>query len=140
MIEKYEKIFDEYKKFIEEKSQYNPDIVKYNTNTSSLFPVICFYLSNFNDTDYCTIDKIENYQEMYLTIDIYTTNKVVNDEDVASQLINDELVKLTLYFFDKLNFRLTLCRHTPNLDTSILRRTMQYQGMLGLAKNNIIRR
>jgi hypothetical protein len=140
MIEKYEAIFDEFKKFIETNSEYNPRVVKYNTNTSTYFPIVCCYLSNFMDTDYCTIDKVENHQEMYLTTEVYTKDKVVNNEQIASQVINDELVKLTFEFFNKLNLKMTLCRITPNLDTSILRRTIQHQGLVSLTRNNIIRR
>ncbi len=140
MIEKYEEIIDDYKKFIESHSQYNPRVVKYNTNTSTYFPVVCCYLSNFIDTDYCTIDKIENHQEMYLTTEVYTKDKTKDNETIASQVINDELVKLTMEFFNRLNLKMTLCRITPNLDTSILRRTMQHQGLVGLARKNIIRR
>jgi len=92
------------------------------------------------DTDYCTIDKVENHQEMYLTTEVYTKDKVVNNEQIASQVINDELVKLTFEFFNKLNLKMTLCRITPNLDTSILRRTIQHQGLVSLTRNNIIRR
>ena len=44
MTDKYDLIFDEFKKFIEENSQYGARVVKYNTNTSSYFPLItCIY-------------------------------------------------------------------------------------------------
>lgn len=142
MTDKYDKIFDEYKKYIESNSQYGARVVKYNTNTSTYFPLITCILSDNRDTDDCTIDKIEYYEAFYFTIDIYTKDKVKGTNVVtASQVISDELSKLTMQFFgEKLNMKKTLNRPTPNLDTSILRKTMQYQCLIGNVRGNIIRR
>lgn len=141
MIDKYEEIFDRYKKFIEENSQYNARVVKYNTNTSAYFPIITCILSDNKDTDYCTIDKIEKYESCYFTINIYTKDKNTNEGVIASDLVNKELCKLTTYFFGEImNMKKTLSRPTPNLDTSILRRTIQYQCLIGNVRGNIIRR
>lgn len=141
MVDKYEEILDRYKKFIEENSQYSARVVKYNTNTSSYFPIITCILSDNKDTDECTIDYIEKYEAFYFTIDIYTKNKTINGELVASQVINDELSKLTMQFFgDKLRMKKTLNSPTPNLDTEVLRKTIQYQCLIGNVRGNIIRR
>lgn len=141
MADKYELIFSEFKKFIEENSQYSARVVKYNTNTSSYFPIITCILSDNKDTDECTIDYIEKYEAFYFTIDIYTKNKTINGELVASQVINDELSKLTMQFFgDKLRMKKTLNSPTPNLDTEVLRKTIQYQCLIGNVRGNIIRR
>lgn len=140
IISKYNELFKEYKDFISTNSSYNPKIVKETTNTSPYFPVISCKLSTFFNTDYCTIDMIEKYDEMYLTIDIYTKNKIINEDEVASQLINDELTELTIKFFSSKNLKNTLCTYLPNIDTNITRRTLQYQGMVGSARENIIRR
>lgn len=142
MIDVYDKIFEQYKQFIENNSQYQPRVVKNNTNTSTYFPIVSCILSNNIDTDYCTIDMIERYEEFYFTIDIYTKDK--NDGasgTIASQVISDELTRLTLQFFgEKLRMKKTLNRPTPNLDTSILRKTIQYQCLIGNVRENIIRR
>ena len=141
MIDKYEEVFSRYKKFIEENSQYNARVVKYNTNTSTYFPTITCVLSDNKDTDYCTIDKIERYEALYFTINIYTKDKNINNGVIASDVINKELCKLTTYFFgEELNMKKTLNKPTPNLDTSILRRTIQYQCLIGNVRGNIIRR
>lgn len=141
MIDKYEEIFDRFKKFIEENSQYNARVVKYNTNTSPYFPLVVLTLSDNKDTNYCTNDKFEYYEEMYFTINIYTKNlKKGNNIVTASQVINNELSKLTMQFFDKLNMKKTLNRPTPNFDDEVLRRTLQYQCLLGNVRGNIIRR
>lgn len=146
MIEKYNEIILDYKKYMENSSEYytinaeKPLVVKSHTSTAPYFPLIAVQLSNMNSTNYCTIDKIENYNEAYLTIDIYTKNENVSNQTVASELINDELTNLTMRFFESINMKITMCRYVPNLDTSILRRTIQVQGLVGTARGNIIRR
>lgn len=140
MIDKYEEIFDRFKKFIEENSQYNARVVKYNTNTSSYFPLITCVLSDNKDTDYCTLGKEEFYESHFFTINIYTKDKTINSEKISSDVINKELCKLTTYFFGEMNMKKTLNRPTPNLDQSILRRTMQFQCLIGNVRGNIIRR
>jgi hypothetical protein len=83
MTDKYEQIFSEYKKFIEENSQYSARVVKYNTNTSSYFPIVTCILSDNKDTDECSIDYIERYESYYFTIDIYTKDKIIDGSKVA---------------------------------------------------------
>ena len=140
IIDRYNEIFKQYKEFIEENSIYNTRVVKNYTSKSPSFPIITCQLSNFTDTDYCTIDKIENHREMYLTIDIFTKDKNVENQVVSSQKINDELTNLTIKFFEAKNIKITLCRIIPNLDADILRRMVQCQGLVSLSRNNIIRR
>lgn len=140
MIDRYNEIFKEYQKYIEDNNRYNTRVVKTYTSTSTKFPLISCQLSNFIDTDYCTIDMIEKYDEMYLTIDIFTQDKTIDNDTIASQLINDELTNLTLKFFESKKMKRTLCRLTPNADKSITRRTIQYQGLVSQYRKNIIRR
>lgn len=142
MTDKYDEIFDRFKKYIENNSQYGARVVKYNTNTSSYFPLITCVLSDNMDTEQTTVDKVEYYEAFYFTIDIYTKDKTKGPNIVtASQIINDELSKLTMKFFgEELNMKKTLNRPTPNLDASILRKTIQYQCLIGNVRGNIIRR
>ena len=140
MIDKYEEIYDRFKKFIESNSQYNAKVVKYNTNTSTYFPIVSCVLDDNKDTDYCTNDKIEFYEAHYYIINIFTKDQNQGEEKIASQVINNELTKLTIQFFNELNMKRTLCRYTPNMDTSILRRTLNFQCLLGNVRGNIIRR
>ena len=137
MTEKYDLIFDAYKDYIETNSKYSARVVKYNNNTSTYFPLVTFIQSDNRDYNTRTCKDIDYFEDFYFTIDIYTKNKVVNGETIASQVIDKELETLTTKFFK--NFDKTLNRPTPNLDTSIFRRTMQYQTTLG-NRGNIIRR
>lgn len=139
--EKFEEIYQAYRKYMLENSKYSPEITKKNLETASKFPTVTFTMSNNTATDNCTIDYIEQYEEFYFTINIYTKDKTVDNKVVASQIINNELSKLTNeYLGQKLHMKKTLNSPTPNLDTSILRRTMRYQCMIGSAMGDIIRR
>ena len=140
MIDKYEEIYARFEAYLKSNSQYNAKVVKYNTNTSTQFPLVTFVLDDNKDTDNCTNDKIEFYEAHYYIINIYTKNKNRNGEVIASQVINDELTKLTIQFFNQLNMKRTLCKYTPNIDTNVLRRTLNYQCLMGNARGNIIRR
>lgn len=141
MVDKYEEIFDRYKKFLITNSQYEPRVVKYNTNTSPYFPLVVLTLSDNRDTNFCSIDKVEFYEEFYFTVNFYAKNKKnENGTVIASQVIINELVKLTNYFFNELNMKRTLSKPTMNFDTEVLRHTSQYQCLIGNARGNIIRR
>ena len=140
MIDKYNLLFKEFKEYIDKNSQYDVRVVKHNTNTSTHFPVISFVLTNFINTNDCTIDKIEYYDNFYFTIDIYSKNKVISGKTISSQVISEDLLKLVLKFFDKKNMLRTSCRPTFNLDDSISRINVQYQCAIGNARGNIIRR
>lgn len=152
MIDKYEEIYARFKNYIESNSKYNAKVVKYNTNTSTHFPIVTCVLDDNKDTDNCTNDKIEFYEAHYYVINIYTKDKnqtttiIENQQEkqitekIASQVINDELTKLTIQFFTQLNMKRTLCKYTPNIDINVLRRTINYQCLIGNVRGNIIRR
>ena len=139
MTDKYDEIFKVYKNFMESKSQYGVRVVKYNTNTSTYFPLITFELSNRVDTDNKTYQNIDNYEKYYFTIIQYTKNKKKGAVMIASQEIDKELEELTLEFLHKLNLKITVNKPTMNLDTSIFKRTIQAQGEIN-SRYNIIRR
>lgn len=136
----YENVFKAYKDYLTEKSSYGVEVVKFLNNSTPKFPLVSLELSNNIDTNRSTIDKIEYYEAFYFTINIYTKNKVINGTTIASKVINDELSNLTVEFFSNLNMKKTLNKPTPNLDTSILRKTIQFQCYVGNARINIIRR
>lgn len=139
MTDKYDEIFEVYKNFMESKSQYGVRVVKYNTNTSTYFPLITFELSNRVDTDNKTYKNIDNYEKYYFTITQYTKNKKKGAVMIASQEIDKELEKLSLEFLHKLNLKITVNKPTMNLDTSIFKRTIQAQGEIN-SRYNMIRR
>ena len=140
MIDLYNEIFQQEKEYVESNSQYGVRVVKSNTNTSSYFPIVVCQLSNMMDTDFCTIDKIEEHGELYISNDVFTQDKTVDNQKVASQLINDEITKLVVEFYNKINMKMTMCNFTPNLDKSIIRRTIRHQGLVSRERKKITRR
>lgn len=141
-MKEYELIFDKYKEYLQENSQYSPIVVKYSSNTVSKFPTVVCTLSNWINTDNATVDMLEYYDEYYFTINIYTKDKTKGTNIVTtSQVISEELSELTTQFFEKiLNMKRTRHSPQPNLDTSILRVVIQYQCLIGNVRKNIIRR
>ena len=139
MVDKYDEIFEVYKNFLKSKSQYDVEVVKYNTNTPTYFPLVSFELSNKIDTDTKTYKNIDNYEKYYFTINQYTKNKKKDGKMIASQVIDRELEMLTIEFLHKLNLKITVNKPTMNLDTSIFKRTIQAQGEIN-SRYNIIRR
>ena len=55
----YEQIYEEFKEYIKENSQYEPHVAKYNTNASPYFPLVTCSLADNTDTDNRTIDNLE---------------------------------------------------------------------------------
>ena len=133
----FNKLFLEYKKFIEDNSAYSPRIVKDFTYKSTYFPIITFRMENSIDTYNRTLDSIEYYDDEYFTIMIYS-------QDVGStsrNVILDELSKLTQIFMGTYkNMKRTTFRNLPNLDTDVGRKLIQYQCRWDNIYGNIWRR
>lgn len=119
----YDDIFKAYKEFILNNSKYAPRVVKINTNTSTYFPLITCMLMD-NPDNVITQKRIYTSSNYFFTIEIYAKDK----ENVASQIIIDELRALTIEFFsNKLNMRKTLDQPKPNIDINIFRQVLNYQ-------------
>lgn len=138
----YEETFAEFKKFMQDNSAYNPNVVKYNSNDISKFPNVTFYMMNNTNTDSGSVDRIEKYDAVYFTINIYTKDKIKGTNIVtASQVINNELSSLTTQFFGNImGMKKTQDSPEPNLDTSILRKVIQYQCYRNNGRRKNIRR
>lgn len=119
----YDNIFKAYQQFILDNSQYSPRVVKVNTNTSTYFPIITCMLMD-NPDNAVTQKRIYTSNNYYFTIEIYAKDK----NNIASQVIIDELRNLTIEFFgNKLGMRKTLDQPKPNIDTHIFRQVLNYQ-------------
>ena len=138
----YDEIFDEYKKYIVSKSKYDPYVSKYHTSRPAKFPYISLVLSDNKDTNFSTVDGFERYNQFYFTTNIYSKDIVKGQNIiVSSHEVIKELSFLTNQFFcEILGTKKTLDKPTPNLDTSILRKTIQHQCLIGNVRGNIIRR
>lgn len=139
MTDKYDIIFDYYKKYIEDNSKYSARVVKNNKKASTYFPIITFQQSNNTGLDNNSLYNIDYYEAFYFTINIYTKNKGEGAKLVPAEVIDKELQTLTSEFFNKIDFKKTQNQTIPNIDDSIYRRVMQYQCEIG-NRGNIIRR
>ena len=99
-------------------------------------------MPNNTSTDVGTVDRIEKFDAIYFTINIFTKDKEQNNNVmVASQVINNELSILTTQFFGNImGMKKTQDSPEPNIDTRILRKVIRYQCYLGNVRANIIRR
>lgn len=133
----FDKLYLEYKNFIQENSKYSPYVTKDDIKTSTKFPIIVFQQQDDKNTDESTIDRLEYYDAEYLQITIYTQDSY----DTSRNVIANELKNLTHIFMGlKKNMKRTACKPIPNLDTSVLRTLMTYQCYYGNVYGNIIRR
>lgn len=138
-MNKYNIIFDRYKEYVENNSIYKPRTVKTNTNTSAYFPIINCYLFDNPILDKTT-KNIEKFEKFYFTIDIYAKDIIQGNKKIPAQVILDELIGLTYNFFENgLNMDRSLSKPTPNIDTGVLRHTIQYECTIN-NRGNIIRR
>lgn len=133
----FNKLFVEYKTYIETNSKYNTKVVRdYNYSTSH-FPIIDFAYDDSVNTNNSTVEGIEQYDREYFIITIYTQDK----GNVSRNVIKDELVYLTQKFIGRYKgMTRTSCKPIPNLDKSILRVVMKYNCLKGNIYSNIIRR
>lgn len=136
-MEKFSKLFLEYKTYIETNSKYSPKVVKFFNYDKANFPSISFNNANSTNSNDATIDGIEYYDNEDFEITIY----VKDVGNISKNIITEELVQLTHKFLGRYKgMKRTLCRPIPNLDTNVLRTLMNYQCQIGNVYGNIVRR
>lgn len=134
---KFNKIFLEYKAYLEGNSIYGVTVKKHTTNQSSKFPLITFEYPDSVNTNNATVDGIEFYDREYFKITMYVQDK----NGVSKEVITDELKKWTIKFMENyLGLERTSCKPIFNMETSILRTLMKYQCRVGNIYGNIVRR
>lgn len=133
----FNKLFLEYKQFIEENSIYKPRVVKGFTYKSTYFPIVDFKYNDSVETQNRTLDQIEYYDNEDFTITFYAQDK----GDLSRNVILDELTNLTHIFMGiHKNMRRSGCKSIPNLDTDVGRKIMKYKCRWGNVYGNIWRR
>lgn len=129
-LEIYDKIFNILKKFLADESQYNPIVSKQELRQSDKFPLVVI---TEEDNSYLTGTTRfeETKSRLEYEINVYATDKNINGNIVAKQVIARELVGL---IDNVMSYNLRMirrsCRPTPNLDNSIYRITIRYRANL----------
>jgi hypothetical protein len=123
----YDKIFQILKTFLQTESKYSPIVAKQELRQTDKFPLVVF---TEEDNSYLTGTTRfeETKSRLNYEINIYATDKAVNDTLVAKQEIARELAGLVDNVLGY-NLKMTRrsCRPTPNLDKNIYRITMRYR-------------
>lgn len=129
-LEIYDKIFNILKKFLADESQYNPIVSKQELRQTDKFPLVVI---TEEDNSYLTGTTRfeETKSRLEYEINVYATDKNINGNIVAKQVIARELVGL---IDNVMSYNLRMirrsCRPTPNLDNSIYRITIRYRANL----------
>lgn len=133
----YENMFQYAKQYIKQKSIYSPEVFKNAPTESNIFPLVIIPQCKII-LDEETLKYGERKYEVIFEIEIYVTDKSINNKKVSRTTIIQELEKLIYETFEEhyglLGGEPTI---TPNADTNVARETIRFTGKI---KNNIIYR
>lgn len=119
-MDRENEIFILYKNYIQNKSQYNPQVFNDTPQKLAKFPTITFIESDNRDSvNNNSTDRTEYVDELQFKVDIYTKNLTSNKNIIARKLITNELKNLTIDFFRKYGFRRTSCNKAEYLDIEV---------------------
>lgn len=133
----YNNIFQYAKQYIKQKSIYSPEVFKNAPTESDIFPLViipkCKIMLNEE-----TLKYGERKYEIIFEIEIYATDKSINNKKVSRTTIIQELEKLVYETFEE-HYGLLggEPKITPNADTNVARENIKFTGKI---KNNIIYR
>ena len=131
----YNNIFQYAKEYITTNSIYEPYVLKATPEESKVFPLVIITQRN----DYLkdeTLKKTEKQNVLSYEIEIFA-----RDTSVNRQTIVEELVKLVNDVFeDDIGFRRTQASPVPNIDLSVDRFVLEYEGVFDEKSNKIFRK
>lgn len=135
MVNIYDDIFQYAKEYITTNSTYDPYVLKATPEESKVFPLVIITQVN----DYLrdeTLKKTEKQNVISYEIEIFAQDTTVN-----RQTIVEELVKLVNDVFeDDIGLRRTQATPIPNIDLSVERFLMEYEGVFDEKTNKIFRK
>ena len=135
MVNIYNDIFQYAKEYITTNSQYNPYVLKATPEESKVFPLVIITQVN----DYLkdeTLKRTEKQNSLSYEIEIFA-----QDTSVNRQTIIEELVSLVNNVFENdIGFRRTQATPIPNIDLSVDRFLMEYEGVFDEKTNKIFRK
>lgn len=135
MVNIYDDIFQYAKAYITTNSTYDPYVLKATPEESKVFPLVIITQVN----DYLrdeTLKKTEKQNVISYEIEIFAQDTTVN-----RQTIVEELVKLVNDVFeDDIGLRRTQATPIPNIDLSVERFLMEYEGVFDEKTNKIFRK
>lgn len=113
-------IFKKYKKYLQDKSRFSPNVFNKAPKSLSVFPTIVLKESNnTEDSNYTTLDRTEFVEAITDTINIYTKDMVIDGVKYPSKEIMNELKYLTFEFFQAWGFTRTQCSDADYLNKEV---------------------
>lgn len=133
----YNNMFQYAKQYIKQKSIYSPEVFKNAPTESDIFPLVIIPKCKII-LDEETLKYTERKYEIKFDIEIYATDKSMNNKKVSRNTIIQELEKLVYDVFEEHYGLLGKePQIKPNADTNVARETIRFTGKI---KNNIIYR
>ena len=127
----YDSIFyPAFKAYLEANSAYEPIVTKKMPQESKKFPIVPVKLLPSTNT-YNNLSYGEETYDFGIEIDIYSTDKTVDNKQVSKRTISEEIVNTAIHYL-KENYRFTIKidRDAPNADSSIHRCNIRLTGKL----------
>lgn len=113
-------IFKYFKKYMQDKSQFSPNIFNATPKNLAVFPTITFReTNNTNNLRGTTLDRTETVNNITDTIEIYTKDMVIDGVNYSKKEITNELKYLIFDFFQAWGFTRTQCTQADYLNLEV---------------------
>ena len=140
-----EKVFDEviypdFKTFIEDDELYFPKVTKVYPQDSKLFPIIPIRLLPVTNR-YNNLNYGEETYTFGIEIDVFSTDKIIENNKVSKKSICDELAnKIVEYIKENYHFTIKVTHDAPNVDSNVHRNVITLTGVLDTkyGENNLV--
>ena len=124
------KIYPELKKYVEEKSIYNPTITKAMPQQSKVFPIVPVKLlpviNKYNNLSYG-----EETYTFGIDINVYSQDKTIDSKKISKRTICNEVTEQVVDYF-KTNYHVTIKTELDaiNADSNVHRNIVRISGKL----------
>jgi len=125
-----EKFFPELKSYVEGNSIYSPLVTKVYTEQSKIFPIVTVQLVRERQI-FNTLTWGEQTYPFRIDINVYSSDKTINNTKVSRKVINDEIVGLIEDYFNN-NYKISISEQLDlaNIDGNIRRDFVRVEGIL----------
>lgn len=135
MVNIYNDIFQYAKEYITTNSTYDPYVLKATPEESKVFPLVIITQTNdyFRDE---TLKKTEKQNVLSYEVNIFAKDTTVNRQTIIEELVhivND-------VFENEIGFRRIQAEPIPNIDLSVDRFVLEYEGVFDEKTNKIFRK
>lgn len=133
----YNKLFKQYKDYINANSTFAPKIIKKTPQSLSYFPTIIMKeTTNTNNTN--TLNRQEFVDDLGYTIEIYTKDSVIGNTKYASDIVMRDLQYNTFEFFNNMKFNRDLCTTGEYIDKNVDRKIIIFSSKISSWNGKII--